>query len=177
VDVNPVEPGDPAGAPQLDLTPRDDSTPAPRQGRRWWTVGLLAAVVAVLGVVLYQGLGSATTYFYNIDQAVAKRSEIGTKRVRVQGNVVEGSVVRSNGGVDFQLKFGDVTIPVQHSGEPPELFGPKIPVVLEGAFTSATGAPVFRSDRILIRHDNSYDEEHGDRVTDAEKDADRPARP
>jgi cytochrome c-type biogenesis protein CcmE len=162
----------------LDLTPRDDGTPlAPRRTRRWWSVGLIVAVVAVLGFVLYQGLGNATTYFYNVDQAVAKRDEIGTKRVRVQGNVVEGSVVRSGGGVDFDLRYGGVTVPVQHSGEPPELFGPQIPVVLEGSFTSATGAPTFRSDRILIRHDNNYDEQHGDRVTEAERDAERPARP
>jgi len=169
----------PTGPAGLDLTPRDDGSPVAgrRRTRRWWSVGLLVAVIAVLGVVLYQGLGNATTYFYNVDQAVAKRGELGTKRVRVQGNVVEGSVVRSSGGVDFELRYGGVTVPVQHSGEPPELFGPKIPVVLEGAFTSASGKPTFRSDRILIRHDNNYDERHEDRVTQAERDAERPARP
>ncbi len=162
----------------LDLTPRDDGTPlAARTGRRWWSVGLIVVIVGLLGFVLYQGLGNATTYFYNVDEAVAKRAELGTKRVRVQGNVIDGSVVRSTEGVDFELRFGGVTIPVQHSGEPPELFGPKIPVVLEGEFTSATGDPEFRSDRILIRHDNEYDERHEDRLDEAERDAERPAQP
>ena len=165
-------------APGLDLTPRDDGTPlAPRRGRSWKAIALLVVVLGVLGVVLFQGLSNATTYFYNVDDAVAKRADIGVKRIRVQGNVVDGSVVRDGGGVTFDLRFGDVTVPVEHSGEPPELFGPKIPVVLEGAFTSATGSPAFRSDRILIRHDNEYDEKNEDRLVEAEKDAERPATP
>jgi cytochrome c-type biogenesis protein CcmE len=162
----------------LDLTPRDDGTPIEtRGGRRWVSYGLLVLVLAALGAVLVQGLSNATTYFYNVDEAVAKRAEIGTKRIRVQGNVIEGSVVRSTGGVDFELRFEGVTIPVQHRGEPPELFGPKIPVVLEGSFASASGEPLFRSDLILIRHDNEYDEKNEDRLREAERDAERPAQP
>ncbi len=165
-------------APGLDLTPRDDGTPlAPRRRRSWKAAVLLVVVLGALGVVLFQGLSNATTYFYNVDAAVAKRADIGVKRIRVQGNVVEGTVVRDAGGVTFDLRFHDVTVPVEHSGEPPELFGPKIPVVLEGAFTSADGAPRFRSDRILIRHDNEYDEKNEDRLVEAEKDAERPATP
>ena len=54
-----------------------------------------------------------------------------------------------------------------HKGDPPELFGTKIPVVLEGTFKGDT----YDSDTILIRHDNNYDEKNPDRVDDAEKDA------
>ena len=60
---------------------------------------------------------------------------------------------------------------MHHTGEPPELFGPKVPVVLEGKFVGDE----FRSDRILIRHDNNYDEENQDRIRRAKQDADQQA--
>ena len=54
-----------------------------------------------------------------------------------------------------------------HVGDPPELFGPKIPVVLEGTFQGDR----FESDQILIRHDNTYDEKNPDRIKQADRDA------
>ena len=40
-------------------------------------------------------------------------------------------------------------------------------MVIEGSFEGDG----FASDEILIRHDNTYDEEHPDRIADAERDA------
>ena len=164
--------GSPVTAP-LDLTPRD-VRPARRPPRRIVGTVVIVAVIAGVVAVLWNGLSSATVFFYNVDEAVAKRTEIADKRFRMQGNVVRDSIDRTEGGVAFDLTFGGETVRVEHTGEPPELFGPKIPIVVEGQFTSddaATGEAVFRSDRILIRHDNTYEEEHDDRLRDAEQDA------
>ena len=157
----------------LDLTPRDVQ-PARRPARRVVSTVVIVAVIAGVVAVLWNGLSSATVFFYNVDDAVAKRTEIGDKRFRMQGNVVRDSIERTEGGVAFDLTFHGDTVHVEHTGEPPELFGPKIPIVVEGRFTTAAGATsaaAFRSDRILIRHDNTYEEEHDDRLRDAEKDA------
>ena len=51
----------------------------------WGIVGGLV-VVAVIAVVLWNGLSQATLFFYNVDQAVADRTELGDKRFRIQGN-------------------------------------------------------------------------------------------
>ena len=161
---------DEAGADAgLDLTPRD-LTPRRRRGRRG-TWGIIAGVVvlAAVGIVLWNGLTQATVFFYNVDQAVAKRQEIGDKRFRLQGNVVRGTEQRHQDGMTFDLSYGGEVVKVAYTGEPSELFGPAIPVVLEGHFVGDS----FSSDQMLIRHDNDYDQKNPTRVRDAEKDAEK----
>jgi len=168
--TEPASPPDDV-TPPLDLTPRDlEPVPVRTRSR---AVGMVVGVVAVVGIVavLWNGLSQATLFFYNVDEAVAERTEIGDKRFRMQGNVVRGSVDRTSSGVEFVLAFNGARVPVQHSGEPPELFGPKVPVVLEGRFVG----DVYQSDRILIRHDNTYDEENQERIRQAKQDAEQQA--
>ena len=66
-------------------------------------------------------------------------------------------------------KHSPVTQSQSGVGDPPELFGPKIPVVLEGSF--AANGKKFESDQILVRHDSTYDEKNKDRVRQANQDA------
>lgn len=170
--TTPSELDDPESvdATPLDLTPRP-TRPAHRGTRRVVGLVVLAAVVVGVGVVVFQGLNNATLFFYNVDEAVQRRDEIGDRRIRIQGNVIEGSVVNAEGDrpMRFVLRFGDGEVTVEHRGEVPALFKPAIPVVLEGSFVG----DVFRSDRMLLRHDDTYDEEHPDRQADAERDARR----
>ena len=122
-------------------------------------IGLIAGAIAFL---LIQGLSNATMYFRNVDEAVAMRDELGDKRFRLQGEVVEGSVRERDGTVDFELAFNGATVAVRHQGDPPELFKAGIPVVLEGSF--ADGSDVYESDTMRIRHTNEYRAENPDRV-------------
>ena len=118
-------------------------------------------VVAALGFLLYRGLGNATVYFRTADEAVAQRESLGDRRLRIEGTVVGGSVVESGGNVAFRIENKAVQVPVVHHGDPPELFKPGIPVVLEGRFDGDH----FASDRILVKHSETYVAEHPDRVT------------
>ncbi len=161
---------------RLDVTPR--TGPASGSGsarggrtRTYVAVGCVAAIVVGLGVVLFNGLQGASTFFYNVDEAVAKQSSLQGERIRVQGNVVDGTVHKTSAGVSFVLRFDGKELAVDHVGDPPELFGPKIPVVLEGSLKGNT----FHSDQILIRHDANYDEKNKDRVTNARNDAEQGA--
>jgi len=160
-----------AAAERLDVTPRMTegvTGPSGRgRGRAYAAVAVVVVVVVGLGLVLFNGLRDASTFFYNVDEVVAKEQSLQGERIRVQGNVVDGSVHKTTDGVEFVLRFDGKEIPVSHVGDPPELFGPKIPVVLEGTLDGAT----FHSDTILVRHDSSYDEKNHDRVRDAERDA------
>jgi cytochrome c-type biogenesis protein CcmE len=153
----------------VELTPRtapdpSDPTAAPR-GRSLWAYGILAVALVAVGVVAYQGLTSASLYFYNADEAVAERDTLGDKHIRVQGTVQEG-VETTAEGVTFTIAFNGVEVPVIHDGDPPELFEPGIPVVLEGHW--ATDAEPFLSDEILVKHDEQYEADNGDRIADAE---------
>ena len=63
--------------------------------------------------------------------------------------------------VAFNIESNGVQVPVTHKGDPPELFQPGIPVVLEGRFVGEG----FSSDRILVKHSETYVAENPDRVT------------
>jgi cytochrome c-type biogenesis protein CcmE len=127
--------------------------------RRLWLAGVV--VVAALGFLVFQGLGNATLYFRTADEAVAQRAELGDRRFRIEGDVVDGSVRQIGNDVSFILTKNDVQVPVQHNGDPPELFRPGIPVVLEGRFKDDH----FSSDRILVKHSETYVAENPERVS------------
>ena len=130
-------------------------------------LALLAGAVAFL---LVKGLGDATTYFRNVDEAVADRDDLGTDRFRVQGTVVAGSVEQVADRVEFDIEFHCETLHVSHDGDPPELFQPGIPVVLEGSFATPP-SDVYESDRIIINHTNEYRVDEEDRIRQAETEA------
>ena len=126
--------------------------------RRMWLAGVV--VLAALGFLVFQGLGNATLYFRTADEAVAQRSELGDRRFRIEGDVVDGSVRQEGNDVSFTLTSKSVEVPVRHKGDPPELFRPGIPVVLEGRFQGDH----FTSDRILVKHSETYVAKNPDRV-------------
>jgi cytochrome c-type biogenesis protein CcmE len=126
----------------VELTPRtldDDAirrTPPRRRRRRWLPLMVLTLVVAGIGVLVFKGLSDATLYF------------------RLQGTVT-GHPTEVNGTVSFAVTYNGVSVDVHHVGSPPELFKPGIPVVLEGHWDRSSD--VFDSDRILIKHDATYE--------------------
>jgi cytochrome c-type biogenesis protein CcmE len=139
--------------------PARATVPGTASRRRLWLAG--AIVVAALAFLVVQGLGNATLYFRTADEAVAQRESLGTRRFRIEGTVVAGSVRQSGDGVAFDIANNGVTVPVLHQGDPPEMFKPGIPVVLEGRFDGDH----FASDRILVKHSETYIAEHPERVT------------
>ena len=117
-------------------------------------VVVLALVLGACAFLLVKVLDDSVTYFKNADEAVAARHDLGTKRFRVQGTVVDGSVKQVGTFVEFDIEFHCAIVHVRHDGDPPQLFKPGIPVVLEGAF--AKGSDVYDSDRILVKHTSEY---------------------
>jgi cytochrome c-type biogenesis protein CcmE len=153
----------------VELSPRP-APAAPEEGttkrrRSPWAYGALVLVLLGVGVVAYQALSSASLYYYNADEAVAQKAELGDRSFQVQG-LVRDDVETTADGVTFTITFNGVDVPVVHEGDPPELFQPGIPVVLEGQW-SADG-DVVESDRILVKHSPEYEAENRDRLDDAE---------
>jgi len=142
----------------MDLTP--NAAPV-RRRRRGRTVVLSTVVVAVLGVVVVRGLGDATLYFHNVDEAVARRDALSDDRFRLQGSVVDGTVDRVGETTTFEVTYNGVQATVRHRGEIPKMFAPGIPVVLEGRWSDDG----FRSDRMLVKHSEVYVAENPERTT------------
>jgi cytochrome c-type biogenesis protein CcmE len=138
----------------------EQRAPGRTQGRRRLiVVGLV--VLAALGFLVFRGLGNATLYFRTADEAVAQKQQLGDRRFRIEGNVVAGTVKEMSNRVAFNIESKGVIVPISHVGDPPELFKPGIPVVLEGNFQGDT----FDSDRIMVKHSEDYVAKHPSRVT------------
>lgn len=178
---------DSASAPVEDLAPREiGDTSGVSGGRKWLPIGVLGAVIVVLGVIVGQGLINGTLFFHEVDQAVENRDELGDERFRMLGLPIDGTValteVDGEQAVAFTVVFDDVLTDVVHIGDPPQLFQPDVPVTLEGRWVQGN-APVpefvggvndgwwFESTHMLVKHDNDYinDDEYEDRVDDAEQ--------
>lgn len=123
---------------------------------------ILVVAFAVAGLLLWKGLTNATVYFKTVDEAVAQKANLGTRRFRLEGIVEDGSVKSDKNGVDFVVTENDAEIHVHHMGDPPELFRANVPVVLEGHFDGST----YESDRILVKHTAEYRKDNPGRVKD-----------
>ena len=116
-------------------------------------------ILAAVGFLVWQGLGNATEYFETADQAVAQKAHLGSRQFRIEGTV--GNDVRRVGNqTDFTITANGVTVAVVDSYQPPQLFKPGIPVVLEGHWAGA----VYDSSQIMVKHTASYSEAHPDRL-------------
>jgi cytochrome c-type biogenesis protein CcmE len=135
--------------------------------RRWIALAGIGVVIVALGFVVIKGLGEATVYFRNADEAVRERDELGDRRFRLQGTVVDDAVTTER-GVTFDVTFNDVDVVVHHAGDPPEMFRPGQSVVLEGHWDAS--GDFFDSDRMLIRHDATYEsqDDYDERMREAE---------
>jgi len=143
--------------------------PHPRgRRRRWLPLAVLGVVVFGLGALVYKGLSDATLYFRNADEAVAQRAEMGDTRFRLQGTVV-GEPEVDGDAVSFAVAYNGVEVDVAHTGTPPDMFEPGIPVVVEGHWHETDD--VFVSDRMLIKHDESYEskDDYDERLDEADQ--------
>ncbi|MGH9093546.1 MAG: cytochrome c maturation protein CcmE, partial [Acidimicrobiales bacterium] len=101
----------------------------------------------------------ATVYFKTADQAVADKAALGTRPFRIEGTV-ENDVARNASATTFSIFQNGTTVRVVDSAQPPQLFRPGIPVVLEGHWQG----DVYAADLIMVKHTASYTEAHPDRL-------------
>ena len=130
---------------------------------------VLAVILGAIAFLVVQGLGNATTFYRNADEAVAQRRSLEGDRFRLQGVVRPGTISATETGVAFVVEWDCVTVPVRHSGNQPAGLKDGIPVVLEGEFQRGS-AKTYASDRIMVRHTDNYrTEESKQAETDAER--------
>lgn len=116
-------------------------------------------ILAAVGFVAFQGLTNAEQYFLTAKQAVAQRARLGTKPFRIEGTV-EHDVRQVGRTIRFDIYADGVSVPVDSTGSPPQLFRPGIPVVLDGHWQGSD----FASDQIMVKHSASYKAAHPGRM-------------
>lgn len=148
---------------ELDLTPRDPSGESRGTGRKGSIRNMLimGTIGLVLVAVLYQALTSARVFFYNVDEAIERRTELEDRNFRMQGTITDDHGVDETGALLFTIAFDDATADVRHIGdEPSNLFAQGEKVVVEGSWDG----DVFRSHQVLVKHSEEYIEDNPDRL-------------
>jgi cytochrome c-type biogenesis protein CcmE len=165
----PLSP-DPSTMADLDLTPRSPAPGDPgessrRRRRPWLPIVVLAAVLVAGGVIVTQFLRSAVDYYCNVDEVGVRDGCDADRRIRLQGTVDEGSVVRDGSDTEFTISFNGATMPVHYRGEPGGIFKECIPVVVHGVIEQGE----LQGDRVEVKHSDEYVSVNDERVADAER--------
>jgi len=151
----------------LDLSPRvPPPVPAGRSTqRRWLPIVVLLVVVVAGGVMVTQFLRSAVDYYCNVDEVGIKDGCEADRSIRMQGEVVEGSIQdNGDGSTDFAMAFNGVSMPVDYKGVPGGLFQECINVVVSGRVING----VFVGTQIAVKHSNEYEAKNSARVAEGE---------
>jgi cytochrome c-type biogenesis protein CcmE len=134
------------------------TTPRSSKNRTRYIVAAGACALAVVAViVLTVVLSENVVYFRTVSEAVKDQKSQGTSRFRLAGAVVPGSIHDRAHSIEFKLTDGKKTVTVVHSGDRPQLFKDKAPVVCEGRWAAVRAGVPFDSDRILIKHGADYE--------------------
>jgi len=93
-------------------------------------------ILISLGYLAYTGVQDSKSYYVTIKELNKMGSEAYSKRLRVAGNVVPGSIRRSGTRVDFLLKEEDLTLPVSYTGTeaPPDTFKDDSQALADGSY-------------------------------------------
>ncbi len=93
-------------------------------------------ILLSLGYLAYTGVQDSKSYYVTIKELNTMGNSAYTKRLRVAGNVVPGSIKRSGTHVDFLLKEQDLTLPVSYTGTeaPPDTFKDDSQALADGTF-------------------------------------------
>ncbi|MFZ0170044.1 MAG: cytochrome c maturation protein CcmE [Acidimicrobiales bacterium] len=154
----------PARAGVSPLPPRRRPRTTRAQRGRMWVVGIL--ILGAIGFLVYKGLTSAIVFFKTANEAVAQRAQLGNTEFQMEGDVVNGSVHHVGGDVyRFAVASSGVTVDVENTGSPPQMFRPGLPVVVVGHFVGSSN--LFASDEIMVKHSAAYIAAHPNRVKPA----------
>jgi len=138
------------------------SAPSVRVSRRtaWKLVITVVVSGCAISGLLWASLGEGAEYYKHVDEALSSQSRLAGKRLRVHGNVVEGSLVHQAGTLDYHFTMESkaprdhATMTVDFHGIPPDLFKPGAEVIAAGVLGNGG---LLKSDRIETKCPSKYE--------------------
>ena len=113
-------------------------------------------IVLAVAYLISLSLGSSVSYYLTVSEFMDKSDELYGTRVRVIGNIVDGSVQWN--ADDVELKFavteGGETLPVLYNGARPSGFEPGSDILVEGKLQPDE---VFLADQLILRCPSKYE--------------------
>jgi cytochrome c-type biogenesis protein CcmE len=108
---------------------------------------MIGAFVIVLAIayLMVNGLRDNATYYLEINEVLAKSSDLNEQRIRMGGKVLPGSISVDTQNLiyDFQIHQDGQSIEIHYQGTTPDIFGDNINVIIEGKMQ---GNGVFHAD-------------------------------
>jgi len=129
-------------------------------------VVIAGGLVALAGVSFKQNL----VYYLTVGEYLDQRGTLPPEGFRVDGKVVQGSLVRASQGmgVSFEITDGDRTMPVSYHRELPDTFKEGGEVVVEGT-VGENG--VFEARSLLAKCPSKYEKQGAEHPEDIPIDA------
>lgn len=114
-----------------------------------------AIIVVALGYLAYTGVQDSKSYYVTIKELRGMNDSRYSKRLRVAGNVVPGSIHRQGSQVQFSLKENDLILPVVYTGSEalPDTFKDDAQALADGRFGHDG---VFRANQIQAKCASKY---------------------
>ena len=108
-----------------------------------------------IGYLGYMGFQGSATYYYTVSELTELGSSVHGENVRVDGQVVSGSLEQESNGLILKFNIVDEkeSLPVVYQGIVPDSFKPDSEVVVEGHLNS-TG--VFQANTIMTKCPSKY---------------------
>ncbi|MBW3660966.1 MAG: cytochrome c maturation protein CcmE [Gemmatimonadetes bacterium] len=122
------------------------------------SVGILLVATAT-GYLVYKATGDNLTYYREVDELLAATDLPAGEKIRLSGDVVEGSIVRSDASRAIRFEItetgsdGGSRIPVAYEGTVPDIFKPGIQVVVEGRLEESG---TFQAHTLLAKCPSKY---------------------
>ncbi len=120
---------------------------------------LIGAIIIFLaiGYLSFTGFQSAATYYYEVSELLEQGSSIYDENVRVNGQVVPGSIEQAAQGTILRFTMTDVdgeeSLPVVYQGVVPDAFKVGNEVVVEGQLDSAG---IFQAHTLMPKCPSKY---------------------
>ncbi|MCH9711859.1 MAG: cytochrome c maturation protein CcmE [Proteobacteria bacterium] len=122
-----------------------------KRQNRMVLVALLVAGAILAITLLLQALGSNTNYFYSPTEVAEGKAPVG-KSFRLGGLVANGSVVREDMTVNFEVTDNKETFKINYTGILPDLFREGQGIITTGSLVNGT----FIATEVLAKHDENY---------------------
>jgi cytochrome c-type biogenesis protein CcmE len=132
---------------------------------RYLRFGIATAVIVLsLGYLAFTGVEESKSYYVTIAELRKMGDDAYSKRLRVAGNVVPGSIQRQGSKIHFELIEQDQKLAVIYSGSeaPPDTFVDNAQALAEGEF-SRDG--VFHAKKLQAKCASKYAPKEGEAAT------------
>lgn len=115
----------------------------------------IVVIVGALSYLAFTGIQESKSYYVTIKELQGMGDQSHSKRLRVAGSVVPGSIHRQGTGADFQLDEQGLKLQVAYRGSepPPDTFKDNAQALVEGSYGSDG---VFRAQQIQAKCASKY---------------------